>query len=279
MKSCTTIRTRSKSKHESKSESTEEMRLKEVEPKLNETNSKVSFQRGSELSHSDDEPTKTHQEIPNFSSLVPSEFSFKAPTGVDSFSSLSKSFAFEPLSPCSAQKFMFPSFSSVFDDAPVTMAMVEAERAVRDEESENKLMEVKKSVEIENGKDEKNKVLQETEVMKECKVKEMMVGNSLSPKRDQSSSSNAVCEGGVCGEDKETESTIDTTEASGSKKIFKLTEDVGLAAKGEIGSSHFRNLVETETKRLNGLCALWEVESKGEDPLPEEGKLTSQCCL
>ena len=181
--------------------------------------------------------TKVKTNTITFSSIIPNDCSFKARVGLNSFTSLSTSFTFEPMSPSSAEKFMFPSASSVFNDAPVTMSMVEAEKVERQESSrKNK-----------DGVDDQKKgerVLGEV-----CLSKE---GAECAMKDNQISSI-----GGINGD--KPGSVVDTV----------VTVDE------EAGAAYFQSLVDTETNRMQGISSSWQKVNDGEDTPPDEGKFNN----
>lgn len=186
-----------------------------------------------------------------FSSIIPNDFSFKAPVGVNSFNSFSTSFKFEPMSPSSAQKFMFPSASSVFNDAPVTMAMIEAEKAGRQECGEDL-----------GGKGDC--------VEDEMKDKRVLGEQRLSKKGvDCAMKDNQGGIGGKSGINREIEdSGVNASENKPGSVVDTVDE--------EAGSSYFQGLVNTETNRLQDVCSSWQNENDwGKDMPPEEGKFNN----
>ncbi|XP_015767082.1 PREDICTED: uncharacterized protein LOC107345681 isoform X3 [Acropora digitifera] len=83
-------------------------------PELNAIKTTVSFGRGST-----EGVDRVHPKTNENPSFAPADFQFTAPVGVNTFTYMSKTFTFQPLSPSSADEFMFPSsVSSLFSFSP-----------------------------------------------------------------------------------------------------------------------------------------------------------------
>ena len=184
-----------------------------------------------------------------FSSIIPNNFSFKAPVGLNSFTSLGTSFTFEPMSPSSAEKFMFPSASSVFNDVPVTMSMVEAKKVGRQES-------LGKNMDGVDGEKKGERVLGEEHLSKE--------GADCAMKDNQISSI-----GGINGDN------CNGVNMNASEKKPGSVVDTVVTVDEEAAAAYFQSLVDTETNRMQDLCSLWQKVNDGEDMPPDEGKFNN----
>ena len=104
-----------KSERQEKS-TTESTKLSQIKqrPELSAIKTTVSFGRGST-----EGVDRVHPKTNETLSFAPADFKFTAPVGVNTFTYMSKTFTFQPLSPSSADEFMFPSsVSSLFSFSP-----------------------------------------------------------------------------------------------------------------------------------------------------------------
>ena len=183
-------------------------------------------------------------------SFAPMDFKFSVPSGVNSFLYSAENFTFEPLSPHSANAFLFPSSAS-FYSSPQALAIIPAT------EEERKGNEIEGNF---SGNKTTNAAVKETklEVVQESgdalKNDECVVTiTRYQLDRVNPAESNSVCAGVKSGDSCNTVLT-------------------GTDSNSAHDSVYFRNLVKSETAKLNCLCDKWDALSTSTMDLTEEGK-------
>ena len=195
-----------------------------------------------------------------FQSFAPADFQFTAPDGINTFTYFSKTFKFEPLSPNSAEKFMFPSPSSLLSPEKPSgfCAHIGAEDC-----------QITKYPPLCSNVDSQQVVDKPFGNRSSASEAEVCIGSSdelrcdLSPCADESTSSSQH------------------SHASSANKQDIVTEGVPnsvveMSVIAEVQGEHhdplyFRDLVKKETERLNKFCDKWERINGEEQGLREEG--------
>ena len=192
----------------------------------------ISFGRGStegasrtaqEVFKSDNAPTTSEPE-----SFAPTNFKFTVPSGVNSFQYSASNFHFKPLSPKSADAFLFPTSASFFESPHNAPALNPLKR------------------------DEK--IASETDITLENTT-------SMIPNNSQDIGSAVISE----------DSVSSSTDYQHKENSY-IGDNVN-QLENERDSSYFRNLLETETLKLNNLSKKWNEISESETELNEEGKI------
>ena len=239
-------------------------------PLLDNIKNTVSIGRGStEGAERGELSTGSGTEAPSF---APAGFQFTAPSGINTFTYFSKTFKFQPLSPNSAAEFMCPSSAASFFSP-------KREKATEQKQVENAIIEDPVAachLNNEQRAQESNQQQQCDQEMKDdaaetCSVAmETCDGSEKQKVVDDDSASNA------CSADAEIPNTQQPSEAAGEVVTGMNVDDVVVTrdvGEEQHDATYFRNLVRTETDRLNEICAKWEKINAEETDLSEEGMI------
>ena len=166
-------------------------------------------------------------------SFAPNNFHFTAPSGVGSFFNTSKTFKFQPMSPGSAERFMFPSSSGFFNPKHTSSV---AEPTL----GENGFIDDKA-----------------------CEV--FLESDPQAQQQDRGEGADASV---AMGEKYD----VATKEEGRSEREAKPDDmDTAEEKNDERNATYFRNLVSLETQQLNKACKQWEQIQTEEQELTEEG--------
>ena len=228
-------------------------------PAVDAIKNTVSFGRGStEGVERFQSSVGSRTEAPSF---APADFKFTAPNGVNTFTYLSKTFKFQPLSPNSAAEFMFPSSTSSFFSPTKP-----AEKPVDNLISEDPMAAFNKSVTSANIDQQQSENSDAESLTVPCEV----AMETCNEEEKQQSINEVV----------DNESTMEITETQQQPvevvggTVTAMESDVPVSqdtGDEEHDAAYFRNLVKMETDRLNEVCAKWEKISAEEENLSEEG--------
>lgn len=271
-------------------------------PDIGSLKNTVSFGRGSTeaVERVQSEATSANET----SSFAPADFKFTAPTGVNTFTYLSKTFTFQPLSPNSAAEFMFPSsVSSLFSLSPKKPEV----KQVQDESLEDAVAAYNKSIIAISSTDEDNTNNVEKkslstpgECLMEAPDKAGKPQNTSEVAEESIGSSNIDRQGIEINDTKPPSTACDILmeephDAERQKSVAEVVNDENStemletlmqpvavncadvesmesdpADQHEHDSTHFRNLLKQETDRLNDTCKKWDKISNEEENLHDE---------
>lgn len=174
-------------------------------------------------------------------SFAPVNFDFTSPMDIGSFHHVSKTFKFQPLSPASAEKFMFPSFNSFFSPER------SEKRSEPIHEGNNK-----------SAGDAVMKTIQEsvTEVEHELQCKTGTLAE-VDPSQDMETDH----------PDKLATDNRDTKP----DQLEAKENDEAKQVSSDHDAEYFRNLLKSETEKLNKACENWEKIDAEKEELSEEG--------
>ena len=219
-------------------------------PALENIKNTVSFGRGS--SEGVDRNAKKPGPDLGPPTLAPKDFQFTAPSGINTFTYLSKTFTFQPLSPKSAAEFIFPTSASSFFSP-------NKEKSTEEMQTESKAWEDPVALcHMNSTLDEKENT-------------EQQMADYETEKCEGSGSQEGT--GSNVDEKKDTASCPTDAKISSSQGQSSLAEETDDGSDLDIqhDAAYFRNLVAKETDRLNEICAKWERINADEQSLSEEG--------
>lgn len=228
-------------------------------PALDSIKDTVSFGRGSTEGMERGQSSTATEAL----SFAPSDFQFKAPSGVNTFTYFSKTFKFQPLSPNSASEFMFPTSSASFFSPEKP-----AEKKVENPFLEDPVAAFNKSMSSSNNEQQQNENPKaETAAcaaaMETCNEAE----KQLSSKEVDNDSTVCSSATGIPVAQQQSDQVNDEVPVEMSSDV-PVSQDSG---EEKHDATYFRNLVKMETDRLNEICAKWEKISTEEQDLSEEG--------
>ena len=184
--------------------------------------------------------------------LAPKDFQFTAPSGINTFTYLSKTFTFQPLSPKSAAEFIFPTSASSFFSPNKEKSTEEMQTESTAWEDPVALCHMNSTLD-EKENTEQQMADYETEKCEGSGSQEG-TGSNVDEKKDTAS----------CPTDAKILSS------RGQSSLVEETDD-GSDLDTQHDAAYFRNLVAKETDRLNEICAKWERINADEQSLSEEG--------
>ncbi|XP_022798133.1 uncharacterized protein LOC111336320 isoform X2 [Stylophora pistillata] len=217
-------------------------------PAMENIKNTVSFGRGS--SEGVERGVQNQGSELQLPSLAPKDFQFTAPGGINTFTYLSKTFKFQPLSPKSAAEFIFPTSASSFfspNEGKSTEPMQTESTAWANPVA---------VCHMNSTHDEKEHGGQQ---MDDRKVEKCDSSNGQEDSHVDMKNGTASCP---------TDAKM-IVNSQGQSTLVKEADDVS-DLDSQQDASYFRDLVAKETDRLNEICSKWERINTDEENLSEE---------